>query len=1650
MAQLEFTIRKPTPGATVGRRIAASGSAGARGTGYPFIDVDAVRVDFGDGGGELPAEIVSGRWSCTGVASRAVAGGSPLTITAILAGTRVHNVGTPTDPRDGPPQPFESRSKVTVTLAEDVPEGVSIDSFQSPVTPATLPYRLELSGTANDPQNEIRSVQLRVDSDAFDDVHVDVRFGIWFWKKPLDLPAGQHHFTVRAVDGAGNPREASAVLSVREPFEPGEIDQAFAPTRYLLELLGFAKRYVKIDGAINKLTPAMLAERFHQRFDRLTEPRRFEPATRALPQARIVVEVLRDRLKSPAPAELDQRFRGMAYQVLLRELGTSYEELRLARTADAPVRQALAARLGLELIAARPDRLDELTVSPETITDAQLEALFGYQSTAPGDALWTPPDAASVLLWQRDTLDAQWRREDEAQRDSADGPVPIIDPDLIGPGHFRHPEPSDAAFSLRTARRAWITEKLGEIRAQARIGATPLARFDRVVGKFVGEIDLATLASRDAEGADLSLDLAPLDLDLNAFRFLARCRAVLTDGVLLDTEMGDVVAILVQVQKRRKFLGWRLQERRASLVLAPSSFVLDPAEPDTERPANIPRWRSRPADYAQWRRVLAGRVTRSAALDATYQLVIDAAEARVLPGLRDALVAELAAPQERPEAAAERLTRELLIDLQATTGQRTTRVDQALETLQGVLFSLRGGRLAAAPGPQWTIGVEATAEYEFDREWRWMGSFGSWLAATRVFAYPENQLFPALYVADPPLAAPTAPFGALIDKLRAVGRLTPDAARGFAADYLAALRKPDSGVTLEHPLQEPFALTERRSDSDLVALQKVSREIFDPVSQHQREIFWLVPMVLASKLQEAGQFRAALDWYQTVYAHHLPAANRKIHHGLTVEGDPGKVSNYDRVPEWTIAELNPHIFAIERRNCYTRATIMAIVGCFHAFADAEFAHNTVDGNARARTLYETAADLLNLRDARPETGEGIPFPRNPVWVSLREYARSSLGKIHHGLNIAGTSTTGVGNGESVLPSQYRYAVLIERAKNLVGIAQQVEASYLSTLQQRDAATYDAMRAGHDLAVARSTLTRQDLKIADADTGLRLATLQRGRAQLQRDHYSQLLEDGLSGYERAGLAALRVAAGLHALAGFASIVSIPPPLGFGSLGQAFSQFASAASTQGQVFQTQASYDRRAQEWQLQHDVAAKDFEIGNEQIQLAVNQRLLAGQERDLAELQMDHAGAVAEFLATKFTNAELFEWMSGVLGRVYAYFLQQATALAQLAEAELAFERQELPTGFIGADYWRDTTPGAGSDSTPDRRGLTGSARLLQDTVRLDQFAFETDRRKLHLTQTFPLSQIAAFELQVFRETGVLTFATPQELFDREFPGHYLRLITRVRMSIIALLPPVRGVRATLSASGVSRTVVARGPFATVTLRRQPESIAFTSPINATGLFELEPESGLLLPFEGMGVDTIWQLELPKAANPFDYNTIADVLLTIEYTAFSSQEYRQQVVRDLDRRFSGDRSFSLRNQYPDVWFELNNPDTVEDPEQRMRAVVPLTREDLPAHIQDLRVAHLTLFVVRRDDFDEELAIRAVDHTSGGQTVSAGEVRTTGGIISTRRPGGTPWQVFIDRNPVGDWGFQLEDNPQVRSWFREGLIEDIVIVLTLSGTTPEWP
>ena len=63
------------------------------------------------------------------------------------------------------------------------------------------------------------------------------------------------------------------------------------------------------------------------------------------------------------------------------------------------------------------------------------------------------------------------------------------------------------------------------------------------------------------------------------------------------------------------------------------------------------------------------------------------------------------------------------------------------------------------------------------------------------------------------------------------------------------------------------------------------------------------------------------------------------------------------------------------------------------------------------------------------------------------------------------------------------------------------------------------------------------------------------------------------------------------------------------------------------------------------------------------------------------------------------------------------------------------------------------------------------------------------------------------------------------------------------------------------------------------QSIATSSGQNDGGLFELNFPDERYLPFEGRGAESTWQFSLPTEFKAFDYDTIADLVLHIRYTA---------------------------------------------------------------------------------------------------------------------------------------------------------------------------
>jgi len=87
-----------------------------------------------------------------------------------------------------------------------------------------------------------------------------------------------------------------------------------------------------------------------------------------------------------------------------------------------------------------------------------------------------------------------------------------------------------------------------------------------------------------------------------------------------------------------------------------------------------------------------------------------------------------------------------LIDMGCASYQVTTRLNQAIESVQALFFSLRNGKFQELPALQWW----QLADPAYDAEWTWMGSYATWVAAMAAFLYPENLLLPLLRPPMPP------------------------------------------------------------------------------------------------------------------------------------------------------------------------------------------------------------------------------------------------------------------------------------------------------------------------------------------------------------------------------------------------------------------------------------------------------------------------------------------------------------------------------------------------------------------------------------------------------------------------------------------------------------------------------------------------------------------------------------------------------------------------------------------------------------------------------------------------------------------------------------------------------------------------------------
>jgi hypothetical protein len=1682
----ELTVSGPQPGTPVG--------VGSYGGNVPVTAVTADQSEFG--GYQVTAEPDAGitaaltplsatEWSGTPVLRGLPLGPRSLTVTCSCTGA-----------------PSVSSSVTVAVTAVDVePPTVAVSvpelSGSAIVDPAT--GTIQVKGSAADALSGMVGGSAKVAvalSVAGPQITVTPGSpGNWSaWSVELPVPGfGPYTLYVWGTDAAGNttPAPLAWPFEAISSYVPPTLQDRLSDVEYLAALMQFARDQVTA-GAAGAVSASMLAGVLGQPLDSISVPG--SPAAAAAQTAvnelRVPAEILRAYIAAGGIASTTQGAAGQAaylsaaYQALLSGVGTSYAELRLARGANDQTRQALAARIGISLSGStpgqpRPDQLDTLTLDGPALTEAALEALFGLPATTAG---LDPFRAIQPLLltWQTATQRSQWQAEDAAPPAPV-GYAVIVDPDIITSADVLPVSPATAQIAqvgeLLTARGSQLAAQASALQGLLTGTGTAAAQLAALLGQGLPGVDLAALQAQDQQGTDISGQLAAAGLDRTGFAYLTQLLALAGTGLVDATEWATAVDALVGSFRRRQYPTWAAQE--TGIVLSPDIFQL------TDTGPTVSPYRIDPLARASWQATLRTRTIQRQALTDAMSGLVASTEQATRGLLRDALLFDIAAAEHGPdptaadiEATAVQLAGHYQVDFTVNGAQSTTRLAVATASLQALLLLIRSGDNTSAtgsPASGWSL---STTEATFDSAWAWLGTAASWQSAITTFLFPEAALDPSVLQEFPPDATsafPTAEFLGLCQEL-ALSIGPPDPGTFAAYQTAATSRLRGMGVL------GPTATLSYLNDRSL-AVQNTLAGWSSSVSNgaagrpadrdYAREVFWAVPMLVGERLHAAGQYQAALDWLWVVFPYNAtsPQSSYDEINGELVQ--PPTPPDLTFPPDWT-SRLNP--FQIVgtppyRPYPYVRSTLLAIISCLADYADSEFSAYTAESVAHARDLYGTAARLLALPSLQPiqPSSPGEPALLIPQLQTLADRVTTQQAKLRQDRDIAGlqqAQAVSAGNAISQ-PTPYYFKVLLARAEQLAQQAATIEAEYLSALEKYDNKTLQVSDARNAASVAGLQLSVHAAQVQEAADAVTAATAQQTKASTMVTQYTNAINAPPNQYEQALLSnysdmqtAQDVIAGADAAIGIAQSVASTASMwdtvtSFGvKVGTAATEIAGYAvkaaaqiwannlQAQAQANQLQASIEDRQQQWQIELASANQDGLIAAAQVTVASDQQAIAVADQGVATAQNQQAQATLLLLTTQFTNPDLYKWMSDTLGGVYRYFLQLATATARLAQAQLAFERAEPPQTFVRIDYWQPPAQLA-SATLGDTRGMTGAEQLAEDLAQLDNYAFSADTRRLNVSQTFSLSQLLPVEFIGFLSTGQLSFATPMAWFDQDFPGHYQRLIRQVSVSLVALVPPTRGIRATLSSSGISQVITASsdGTFGPVTLRRDPSAISFTSPANATGVFQVDLQPNMLLPFEGSGVDTTWDFSLPPTANPFDFRSISDFLVTIDYTALADNGYQAQVIRSLnaDLTRSADCVFSLTRDFPDQWYALNNP----PPGQATAStVLTLTGANFPVNIAPASLASTQLAV----QLSGSAPLTPVAVTLSHGSASGTAVTDVTGVVSTRR-GAAAWDALTGSSPVGDWALSFDSTGS--QLFQQGLLSDLLLIVSWTGQAPAW-
>jgi hypothetical protein len=562
---------------------------------------------------------------------------------------------------------------------------------------------------------------------------------------------------------------------------------------------------------------------------------------------------------------------------------------------------------------------------------------------------------------------------------------------------------------------------------------------------------------------------------------------------------------------------------------------------------------------------------------------------------------------------------------------------------------------------------------------------------------------------------------------------------------------------------------------------------------------------------------------------------------------------------------------------------------------------------------------------------------------------------------------------------YRFNVMIQKALELCAEVKSLGTAMLSALEKMDAEDLVLLRAGHEAALLKRVEQVKKDQIEEAKESIAALRKSRDTIIARYVHYQKLLgvkspqlpaegdavpdnppsphvsikEEGgvkMIPHEQHEMDKLEESHEDQGKAGWtefaASIAHTAPnfsikpwwigfSFGGSNLGAAISAIANRfrsdatdSNFEANLSAKLSQYSLRAHDWTLHNNQAAREIMHIDKQILAAEIRKAITERELDNHKKQIEQAEEIEQFMKDKYTNRELYSWMIGQISSIYFQAYQLAYDVAKRAERTYRHELGLNDSDFIQFGYW---------DSL--KKGLLSGEQLHQDIKRMEVAYLDKNRREYEITKHVSLLQVDPLALVQLRTTGSCEASLPEELFDIEGPGHYFRRIKNVAITIPCVTGPYAGVncKLTLLKSSIRRLPTASGDYARgeennrfIDYLGSTESIVASTGQNDNGLFETNLRDERYLPFEGSGAISKWRLELP--ANPsagepqqFDYDTISDVVIHLQYTARDGGSTLRQAAlnhfKEAVNKGSASgmmRLFSVRHEFPTEWAKFLN------------------------------------------------------------------------------------------------------------------------------------